>query len=64
MLRRVVVRFLRDEDGATAIEYGLIAGMIAVGVIVAMTTFGNSLAALFGDVQTKAGGAMDAADGS
>lgn len=64
MLRRVAIRFLKDENGATAIEYGLIAAMVAVGAIVAMTTLGNSVAGLFTDVQAKAGGAMDAADGS
>ena len=64
MLRRVAIRFLKDENGATAIEYGLIAAMVAVGAIVAMTTLGNSVTGLFTDVQNKAGGAMDAADGS
>lgn len=64
MLRRVAIRFLKDENGATAIEYGLIAAMVAVGAIVAMTTLGNSVTGLFTNVQAKAGGAMDAADGS
>ena len=43
----IVARFLRDESGATAIEYGLIAALIAVGIIAAATTLGNSLADLF-----------------
>ena len=64
MLRRLVIRFMHDQSGATAIEYGLIAGLIAVGAIAAMTTFGGSLTSLFGSVETKAGSAMDAATGS
>ncbi len=64
MLRRLVIRFMHDQSGATAIEYGLIAGLIAVGAIAAMTTFGGSLGSLFGRVETEAGGAMDAATGS
>ena len=59
----VFSRFLRDEGGATAIEYGLIAGMVAVGIIVALTSFGGSLVGLFTNVQTKASGAMDGATG-
>ena len=63
MLRRLVIRFVNDQSGATAIEYGLIAGMIAVGAIVAMTAFGDSLVSLFSYVESEAGGAMDAASG-
>jgi pilus assembly protein Flp/PilA len=63
MLHRLVIRFMHDQSGATAIEYGLIAGLVAVGAIAAMTAFGGSLSSLFGTVQTRAGGAMDAATG-
>jgi pilus assembly protein Flp/PilA len=52
-------RFAEDEAGATAIEYGLIAALIAVGAIVAMTQFGGSLGGLFNTVSTKAGTAMN-----
>lgn len=45
--------FLNDEDGATAIEYGLIAAMIAVGIIAAATVLGGSLSELFNRVSTK-----------
>jgi len=61
MLRRLVIRFLHDQSGATAIEYGLIAGLVAVGAIAAMTTLGDSVSSLFGVVRDEAGGAMDAA---
>lgn len=38
---------LRDESGATAIEYGLIAGLVSVAIIVALNTLGSSLSDLF-----------------
>lgn len=41
------LRFVKDESGATAIEYGLIAALIAVAIIVALTTLGTSLSVLF-----------------
>ncbi|HIH2747215.1 Flp family type IVb pilin [Burkholderia aenigmatica] len=39
--------FVRDEDGVTAIEYGLIAALIAVGIIVAVTAVGTELKTVF-----------------
>ena len=46
-------RFAKDEDGATAIEYGLIAALIAVVIIAAVTTVGTQLSTTFGTVGTK-----------
>jgi pilus assembly protein Flp/PilA len=43
-------RFVRDESGATAIEYGLIAALIAVVIIGAVTSVGTKLSATFGSV--------------
>ena len=43
-------RFLRDDSGATAIEYGLIAALIAVVVIGAVTAVGTSLSGTFNTV--------------
>ena len=60
---KLVLDFARNESGATAIEYGLIAGLIAVGLIVAFTAFGGAIQGMFGRIQTKAGGAMDGATG-
>lgn len=40
-------RFLRDEEGVTAIEYGLIAALIAVVIIAGATLVGNNLNTLF-----------------
>jgi pilus assembly protein Flp/PilA len=52
-----LMRFLKDEDGVTAIEYGLIAALIAVVIIVAVTAVGGSLKATFEDVQAGLDGA-------
>jgi pilus assembly protein Flp/PilA len=46
-------RFAQDESGATAIEYGLIAALIAVGIIVAATTLGGSLSNLFNGISNE-----------
>jgi pilus assembly protein Flp/PilA len=43
-------RFVRDESGATAIEYGLIAALIAVVIIGAVTSVGTSLSTTFSSV--------------
>ncbi|MER2519476.1 MAG: Flp family type IVb pilin [Bdellovibrionales bacterium] len=45
------VRFLRDEEGATAIEYGLIASLIAVAIVGVLVTLGPQLSAVFQKVQ-------------
>lgn len=44
---KLVQKFLKDESGATAIEYGLIAALISVGIIAAATTLGSSISATF-----------------
>jgi pilus assembly protein Flp/PilA len=46
-------RFLKDESGATAIEYGLIAGLIAVVIIATVTTLGGNLKQMFGAIGGK-----------
>jgi pilus assembly protein Flp/PilA len=45
-----LIRFLKDEDGVTAIEYGLIAALIAVGIIAAVTAVGIKLKATFNTI--------------
>ncbi len=47
IMKNLLSRFSRDESGATAIEYGLIAGLIAVVIIATITTVGTSLSAKF-----------------
>ena len=56
-----IARFVNDESGATAIEYGLIAALIAVGIIAAATTLGGSLSDLFGRIEAQLDGATGAA---
>jgi pilus assembly protein Flp/PilA len=46
-MTNLVRRFLRDEAGVTAIEYGLIAALISVVCITAMTTAGTELKAVY-----------------
>jgi pilus assembly protein Flp/PilA len=46
-MKNLAARFIKDQSGATAIEYGLIAGLIAVVIIGAITTLGTSLSAKF-----------------
>jgi len=47
-----ILAFLRDESGATAIEYGLIAALIALVIITAITSVGTSLQATFTSIAT------------
>ena len=49
---RIVSRFVRDESGATAIEYGLIAAGIAVAIIAAVQALGTGLNTTFTSVTT------------
>jgi len=49
-MKALVSRFLKDESGATAIEYGLIASLIAVAIITAATTLGGNISATFNSV--------------
>ena len=44
--------FLNDEDGATAIEYGLIAALVSVAAIGALTAMGGSLSTMFNTVSS------------
>lgn len=45
--------FLRDEEGASAVEYGLIVGLIAVAIIAVLVAIGPKLAALFEKVNSN-----------
>jgi pilus assembly protein Flp/PilA len=46
-------RFLRDESGATAIEYGLIAAIVGVGIVVGLGALKDGLNNLFNNVKTQ-----------
>jgi pilus assembly protein Flp/PilA len=51
-----VVAFLKNESGATAIEYGLIAAGIAVAIITIVQSLGSTLTTKFTEINTKLGG--------
>jgi pilus assembly protein Flp/PilA len=55
-MNKLISRFVRDESGATAIEYGLIAALIAVVIITALTTIGTKLTATFNSVSGSLSG--------
>ena len=57
-MKNLFARFLKDESGATAIEYGLIAALISVGIIAAAGTLGNSISNTFNAVSSN----LDAAN--
>jgi len=50
---KFVTRFKNDESGATAIEYGLIAALVAVVLITALTLLGGNLETKFNEVSTE-----------
>lgn len=52
-MTRFVTRFTKDESGATAIEYALIAALVSVAGIAAMTTLGGKLNSTYGNVSNK-----------
>jgi pilus assembly protein Flp/PilA len=52
-MQALVSRFVKDESGATAIEYGLIASLIAVAIITAATLLGSRIGYTFNNVASK-----------
>ncbi|MCZ8087545.1 MAG: Flp family type IVb pilin [Brevundimonas sp.] len=54
-MTKFISRFAKNESGATAIEYGLIAGLIAVVIIAALTTIGENLLDQFNAVAENLG---------
>ena len=49
-------QLIQDESGATAIEYGLIAALVSVVIIAALTTLGENLSTLFESIATTVSG--------
>jgi pilus assembly protein Flp/PilA len=49
-MKNLIARFMKDESGATAIEYGLIAALISVGIITAVSTVGDNLSTTFNNI--------------
>ncbi|MCQ2005765.1 Flp family type IVb pilin [Rhizobium sp. NRK18] len=52
-MTKLFARFMKDESGATAIEYGLIAALISVAIITGASTLGNSLSNQFTNIAGK-----------
>ena len=63
-----IKKFLRDEEGATAVEYGLIVGLIAVALVLVLSQVGGTansgLMGLFTTVKTKLDGVTTGSSGS
>ena len=57
-MKTFLARFAQNESGATAIEYGLIAAFIGVGIITGLTQLRTGLNGLFGEVNTNLGNAV------
>lgn len=49
-MRNMILKFARDEEGATMVEYGLLIALIAVVAIVAVRTLGTNISTLFNTV--------------
>lgn len=60
-MKNQLMQFWKDEEGATAIEYALIAGLIAAVIVVAVTTLGTDISTLFNTIAGKVTGANTAA---
>ncbi len=56
-MSKFVTRFLKNESGATAIEYGLIAALVAVVIITGLTTLGTNLSTKFNTIAANVSGA-------
>jgi pilus assembly protein Flp/PilA len=52
-MKTLISRFAKDESGVTAIEYGLIAALIAVVIITAVTLVGTTLSGTFNSIAAK-----------
>jgi pilus assembly protein Flp/PilA len=59
-MRKLLTEFLRDEEGATAIEYGLITALIAVPIVAFLPDIGKQLAKSFETILTALGGPVKA----
>lgn len=60
-LRQLTSRFVRDDCGATSIEYGLIAMLVAVGALVGMLALGGGVSGSWNNTAQQISGAMNGA---
>jgi|EndMetStandDraft_5_1072996.scaffolds.fasta_scaffold163630_2 pilus assembly protein Flp/PilA len=63
MQKRGLRAFIADESGTTAMEYGLLAAVLALGLILTFTAFGDSLKNLFGMSESGVGNRLTEAQG-
>ncbi|UVF18498.1 Flp family type IVb pilin [Microvirga terrae] len=62
-MKSLVTRFVDDESGATAIEYGLIAGFVSIAIIAGLTVAGPKLTIIFNTIGEKLTAAAAGAGG-
>ncbi len=55
VIRNAVLNFLRDEEGASGIEYALVAAMVAIGIVTFVTPVREAIVAVFTQIQTELG---------
>jgi pilus assembly protein Flp/PilA len=60
-MRRGLIRLMRHDRGATAIEYGLIIAMIVVAIIVGISSLGGATGGMWGNMSGKIGNALPVA---
>jgi pilus assembly protein Flp/PilA len=51
-MRKLVSRFVKNDDGAALVEYGMLVGLIAVICVASVTTLGTEIAAAFANIAT------------
>ena len=52
-LSKVAARFVRDQRGATMLEYGLLVGLVAIAAIIAVTAMGGALSTMFSNAAAE-----------
>lgn len=62
VLQEQIRALAADESGATAIEYGLIAALVAVGILIALTSMGGNVKSMFDYISSRSAEELDNAD--
>jgi pilus assembly protein Flp/PilA len=57
-MKAQLLKFWNEEDGASAIEYGLVVGVVVLGIVVALTAFSGTIQTFFTDLGTKVSAAV------
>ena len=52
-MKNILARFIKDQSGVTAIEYGLIAALVSIAIIGGLTTLGGNLSSTFNNVSAQ-----------